>query len=90
MRKIILATIASMALAGTAFAQGGQAGATGAGNAPGNGATGSTSPSGTSQSTGGSFGTGHGPENPNGAGANIPNAVQNQSPSNSGNTPTAR
>lgn len=89
MRRILLATIASMALAGTALAQGGQAGATGAGVSPGT-PTGNTPSMGTTSTTGGAVGTGHDPSDKSGAGANLPNAVGNQAPSGSSNAPTSR
>jgi len=92
MRKLILATIASVALAGTAMAQSGtgQQGATGAGNAPAAAPSSNHAPMGTSETTGGSQGTGHGPSNPNGAGTNMSNAVQNLSPQGPANSPTSR
>ena len=92
MRKLILATIASVALVGTATAQRGtgQEGATGAGNAPAAAPSSNRAPMGTNETTGGAQGTGHGPSNPNGAGTNLPNAVQNLSPQGPANSPTSR
>lgn len=87
MRHLIIATFASLAIAGPAFAQAGSGTTGGATSLPTNqtapsgpNSTGSRSPSGPTTTSGGVTDTGVGPANSGGLATSIPTAVENQAP----------
>ena len=86
MRSTILATAALLAFAGPAFSQS----ATGGGNAPAPSTTTSTPPVAPPATTPGSMGTGTTAGDKAGVGANLPNAVQQQTPDASSAAPAVR
>ena len=85
MRSTILAMAAALAFGGPAFSQT----ATGGGTAPGPSTSTSSAPAPAPSTATGSTGTGTTPGDRAGVGANLPNAVQQQTPD-ANSTPPAR